>query len=400
MSDGVLGWRRGGGVGLGDWLRGTARRFEVVAGDAYQLQTAGPRIDVGGAGNGNPYRQDIDNAYANSLTEVASWLQGNDVDAVTCVLGAYDSWSLRAEADRRPDIDWMKVVMPPATAWPLPAHPRDTHEAHHLLTTLAALLDLEPPDPDPDPDPSVPTPFPRPVTVQGTIDASRYWVTVEGVGDQRLHLLGETPHLVGRLANVLLAPREPTVLPLRSLGDLVHLGEALAVDLGYVRRSDRPAVPDPDPPLPAGARVTVYEPAGRVPAFSVEAGELRAEADHSALPLYERIALLLCPQLYIPGEAAELAGWLRQLESGVFGRAGIWTVSGGRDWRPPRHRGLAMVVRALSEQHVAGRAFVTRASADSLTVRGLTLRDEPVELTGRTRPQGSTRPSTRRGTDR
>ncbi|WP_381797740.1 hypothetical protein [Streptomyces niveus] len=381
MSERVLGWRAGDGGALGDWLRDTVRRFGVATADGWRLQRAGPESFVGGAGNGNPYRQDIDSTHADSPEAVASWLLDNGVSAVTCVLRAPGPWALRATADGRPDIAWMKVVMPPAAAWPLPAHPRDTHEAHHLLAALAALLGLEPPPPAS----VVAERYPRQIAVEGTLDASRYRVTVDGVGDRRLHLLGETPEVVGRLAAVLLAREEATVLPLRALGDLVHLGETLAADLGYVPRSDRPAAPDPDVPLPTGARVLVSEQAGRAPAFRVDVGALRVDADHPALSLYERIALLLCPQLYTPGAAGELAGWLVELEKGVFGRAGIWTVSGGRDWRPPPHRGVAMVGRALAEQDVTGRAFVSRASADSLTVRGLALGGEPVELTGRTR---------------
>lgn len=387
MNDGVLGWRRDGGVALGDWLRGTVRRFEVLAADdGWRLQRAGPQVFVGGPGNSDPYRQDIDGAHVDSLAAVATWLLDNDVSAVTCVLRAPGSWSLRATAHGRPDIAWMQVFMPPAGAWPLPAYPRDTHEAHHVLSVLAALLDQEAPSPAP----AVAVRYPRPVVVEGTVDALRYRATVEGLDDRRLYLLGETPQVVGRLAAVLLPREEPTVLPLRALGELVHLGEALAVGRGYVPSGDRPAAPDPDVPLPGDARVLVYEPAGRTPAFTVEAGELRADADHPALSLYERIGLLLCPQLYTPAASAELARWLPGLEKGVFGRAGIWTVSGGRDWRPPRHRAVALVVGALTQQHVAGRAFVTHASADSLTVHGLTLGDEPLELTGRTRPRGST----------
>ncbi|WP_329386862.1 hypothetical protein [Streptomyces sp. NBC_01716] len=383
MNDGVLGWRRGEGVALGDWLRRTVRRFEVGPGE-FRVQRAGPERFVGGAGNGNPVERDIESAYADSAEAVVSWLLDNDVSAVDWVLRAPGSWSLRGTADGRSDIAWMKVFMPSGAAWPLPARPRDTHEAHHLLTVLAALLDLEPPRPAP----AAPERFPQPVVVEGVLDASRYRVTVAGVGERRLYLLGETPQVVERLAAVLLAPEEATVLPLRVLGDLVHLGEALAIDRGYVPGSDRPAAPSPDVPLPAGARVTVYQTVGRAPAFRVEAGGLRADADHPALSLYERIGLLLCPQLYLPGTPPELAWWLPRLEKGVFGRAGIWTVSGGCDWRPPRHRGVAMVVRALGEQHVGGRAFVAHASAGTLTVRGLTLGGEPVELTGRTRARG------------
>lgn len=383
MNDGVLSWRVGDCVALDGWLRRTVRRFEVPSGE-FRIMRAGPELFVGGADNRNPVEQEIDHTHADSVEAVVSWLLDNDVSAVTCVLRAPGSWSLRATADGRPDIAWIKVLMPPAAAWPLPTHLRDTHEAHQLLTALATLLDLEPPRPAP----AVPARFPRQVAVEGTLDASRYRITVDGVGDRRLYLLGETPEVVGRLAAVLLGPQEATVLPLRALGDLVDLGEALAAGLGRVPRSDRPGAPHPDVPLPTGARVTVYEPAGRPPAFRVEAGELLADADHPALSLYERIRLLLCPQLYTPATPAELVAWLPGLEKGVFGRAGIWTVSGGRGWRPPRHRGAAMVAGSLQEQHVAGRAFVTHASADSLTVRGLTVGDEPVDLTGRTRPRG------------
>ncbi|MFD3922679.1 hypothetical protein [Streptomyces sp. NPDC058595] len=386
MSEGVLGWRAGDGGALGDWLCGTARRFGVATAGGWLLQRAGPESYVGGAGNGNPSRQDIDTTHADSPEAVASWLLDNGVSSVTCVLRAPGPWALRATADGRPDIAWMKVVMPPAGAWPLPAHPRDTHEAHRLLTALAALLGLEPPPPAP----AVARGYPRRIAVEGTLDASRYRITVDGVGDRRLHLLGGTPGVVGRLAAVLLAREEAVVLPLRALGDLADLGETLAAGLGHVPGSDRPRVPDPDVPLPADARVTVYEQAGRPPAFAVDAGELRARADHPALSLHERIGLLLCPRLYTPARPAELGRWLPRLEKGVFGRAGAWTVSGGRDWRPPRHRGAAMVAGALREQHVGGRAFVTRASAESITVRGLTLGGEPVELTGGTRPRGRT----------
>jgi hypothetical protein len=52
-------------------------------------------------------------------------------------------------------------------------------------------------------------------------------------------------------------------------------------------------------------------------------------------------------------------------------------------WTPDSTRGATMVARALLEQRVTGRASVELACAEFLTVQGLLLGGEPVELAAR-----------------
>jgi hypothetical protein len=269
------------------------------------------------------------------------------------------------------------------SSWPLPATLRDGGDLRRLLVTLAGMLGTAPPDHDSG---SVRARYPRPVEIEDVVSSNAYRLRVTGWGHQTLSLRGESVRLVDDLSR-LFGPRESTPLPLRSLGDLAYVYETLMVELGRQWAIGRWAEPLPAPGdvhLPPDARLTVTRTPGAEPSLQVTAEELLVEADHPAHSLRERITLLLCPQLYTSCAPADLPAWLRSLEKGVFGRSGIWTVR-GRGWRPPRHRGTAMVAHALLEQGVTGRASVGLACAEFLTVQGLLLDGDPVELAGRSK---------------
>ncbi len=379
MSGKALGWGSGDGL-LDDWLRGLMLRFEASP-DAFQIQRAGEKTwNFGGAGNASPYHQAIDNTYVTTTDALTSELIADGVDLVTVTATAPDHWSLRATPTGRPDLDWLNVIMPRASAWPLPAKLSNSQELHQLLDRLAGLLDLTPPDREP----AAPERYPRPIGLEGTIGSSGYDLRVTGVGDQRLYLRGDTPQLLDRLRD-LLSTQEVQRFPLHSLGELVHLCLTLEKDLGYPPNSSALAAPDLDVPLPANTHVDVIRQAGETPSFELTAGDLHVDASHPSLSLRERIALLLCPHLYTTCAATELETWLPPLEKEVLGRPGLWTVRGAQSWQPPLQRGLTTVLRALIDQDVSGHASVTQASAETITIQGLTLNGDPIQLAARTR---------------
>ncbi|GAA3758766.1 hypothetical protein GCM10022225_50230 [Plantactinospora mayteni] len=378
-----LSWRAGSGD-LGDWLAEIFDRF-AVSPEGFTVQRGGkktPRYD--GAPNGRPYDQEISRTYPRTVDALVSGLGEDNVREVGFTVDSPDWWWLWARPHDRSKTDWIKVTMPGTrmSNWPLPATLRDGRDLRRLLGTLAGMLGTAPPDYDVD---SARARYSQPVEIKKRVSSDTYWLWVTGWGHETLSLRGETVRLVGDLSR-LFGPRGPTPLPLDSLGSLAHLYETLMVELGRrwaIRWAEPLPIPD-DVRLPPDARLTVTRTPGADPSLQVTAEELLIEADHPAHSLRERITLLLCPQLYTPCAPADLPNWLRSLEKGVFGRSGIWTVR-GQGWRPPQHRGAATVARALLEQGVTGRASVGLAGAEFLTVQGLLLGGEPVELAGRSR---------------
>lgn len=371
-------WRAGSGA-LEDWLAGifdrfalSPRGFTVERGGEKTYHFDGPPNTWGSS------TQEVGRTHPRTVAALVSDLADDDVREVGLVIRSTYGWSLSAVPQDRSKTDWIHVDIPGARSshWPLPATLRDSRDLRRLLVALARTLGAAPPDDDPG---SPSTRYPRPVEVEGTVSSDTYSLRVTGWGPQTLSLRGETSRLVDGLARPF--AQETMRLPLDSPDSLTALYEILMADLG--RRSAGPPVPG-DTRLPPDARLTVTRTPGAEPSLEVTAENLLIEADHPGHSLRERVTLLLCPQLYTPCAPADLPAWLRSLEKGVFGRSGIWTVR-GREWRPPRHRGAAMVARALLEQGLTGRGSVTLACAEFLTVQGLLLGGEPVELTGRSK---------------
>jgi hypothetical protein len=378
-----LSWRTGSG-GLEDWLAEIFDRF-AVSPEGFSVQRGGEKTPrFGGPPNGRPYDQKISYTCPRTIDTLVSDLAGENVLEVGFTVHSPDSWWLWATPRDRVKTDWIKVTMPGTRVsnWPLPATLRDGRDLRRVLVALAGMLGTAPPDYDPG---SMRARYPQPVEIKRHVRSDEYLLWVTGWGHETLNLRGETVQLVDDLVR-LFHPRDTTPLPLRSLGDLAHVYETLMVELGrgWAIRWAEPLPTPGDVRLPPDARLAVTRTPGAEPSLQVTAEELLIEADHPGHSLRERITLLLCPQLYTPCAPADLPAWLRSLEKGVFGRSGIWTVR-GRGWRPPRHRGAAMVARALLEQGVTGRASVGMASAEFLTVQGLLLGGEPVELAGRSK---------------
>ena len=376
-----LSWRAGSGA-LTDWLTELFTRF-AVSPEEFSVQRGGERTPrFAGPPNGPDYDQKISHTALRTIDALVSDLAEDDVREVGFTVHSPDSWWLWATPRDRVRTDWIRVTMPGTRlpTWPLPATLRDARDLHRLLATLAGLLGMAPPD-------HVPgnPPYPRPIEINRHVTSNEYLLWITGWGRETLSLSGRTAQLVDDLDR-LFRPQDATPRPLRSLDDLVHLYESLMVELGRawaIRWAEPLPVPD-DVRLPPGTRLAVTRTPGADPSLQVTADELLIEADHPAHSLRERVTLLLCPQLYTPCAPEELPTWLRSLEKGVFGRPGIWTVR-SQTWQPPRHRGAAMVARALLSQGATGRVSTGIANAEFLTVHGLQLDGEPVELEGRSR---------------
>lgn len=383
---GGLSWMPGTG-GLAEWLAETLDRFGVSPSDGFTVQRRGekiPRFDM--PPNSRQYVQQITHTHASTIGALVADLADDQVVEVGFAVRSSDSspgsWSLWARPRDRTRTDWITVSVPGTrvAGWPLPATLRDGQDLRRMLVTLAGLLGAAPPGDDLA---SVRARYPRPVEIDRYVGSDEYRLWVTGWGDQTLSLRGRTTQLVDDLAR-LFQPRDAASVPLASLSDIAVAYETLMVDLGR-QWATQWAEPLPIPAgvaLPAGARLAVTRAPGQEPGMQVTAEELLIEADHPAHSLRERFLLLLCPQLYTPCDPPGLPGWLRALDKGVFGRSGIWTVR-GRGWRPPRLRGAGMVAGALLDQGVTGRARVALASAEFLTVQGLLLGGEPMELAGR-----------------
>ncbi|MFC7328808.1 hypothetical protein [Marinactinospora rubrisoli] len=374
----LLSWHTGAG-GLAEWLTGLLRRFDASPGK-FQIQRGGEKVWHHDApGNHSPYTQTISNTHVGTVPELAAELAGDHVPSVQFTASTPDHWCLRATPGDRSRADWVKVLMPRAQRWPLPARLRDGRDLRRLLAGLAGVLALAPPGPDPG---SLER-YRRPIELDGEVGSHHYRLRVTGWADEALHLRGETPLLLGKLS-LLFGPRDETSRPLRSLGELVRVCQELEAEMGRLPVRAPLTLPGGDLVLPTDARLKVTRGGGTVPAFEVTTSELIAESDHPDLSLREGIALLMCRQLYTACAVAELPEWLRSLENGVFGRPGIWTVRGGNR-RPPSHRGSAMVARALLDQGAAGRASVALATAEFITVQGVLLGGAPAELVGTSR---------------
>jgi hypothetical protein len=378
-----LSWRAGSGD-LKDWLAGVFDRF-AVAPDGFTVQRGGektPRYD--GPPNGRPYDQKISSTHPDTIDALVSDLASDNVLEVGFTIHSPRWWNLWADPRDRSKTDWIKVTMPDTqvSGWPLPATLRDGRELRRLLVALAGMLGTTPPDYDPE---SVNARFPQPVAIKAGVSSEGYRLRVTGWGHETLYLRGETVRLMDDLTR-LFGPPGATSLPLGSLSDLTYVYEALMVELGRKWAIGvYGSLPIPgDVRLPPNARLVVTKTPGDEPSLQVTAAELLIEADHPTHSLRERITLLLCPQLYTPCAPADLPAWLRSLEKGVFGRSGIWTVR-GRHWQPPQHRGAAMVARTLLEQGATGRASVGLACAEFMTIQGLLLGGEPVELAGQSK---------------
>ncbi|MEJ3747852.1 hypothetical protein WEI85_31740 [Actinomycetes bacterium KLBMP 9797] len=378
-----LSWRAGFGS-LEDWLGEIFDRF-AVSPEEFTVQRGGaktPRYD--GPPNGRPYDQEVSHTSAGTIDALVSNLASDNVLEVGFTIHSADWWWLWASPHDRLETHWITVTMPGTRVsnWPLPATLRDGRDLRRLLVTLAGMLGEAPPDDD---DGSVRARYSHPVEIRDRVSSAEYRLLITGWGHETLSLRGETVRLVGDLSR-LFGTRESTSFPLGSLGDLADIYEILMVELGRgwaIRWAEPLPIPG-DVRLPPDARLAVIRTPGEDPSLRVTAEELLIEADHPAHSLRQRVTLLLCPQLYTPCTPADLPAWLRSLEKGLFGRSGIWTVH-GRDWRPPRHRGAAMVARALLEQGVTGRASVGLAGAEFVTVQGLSLGGEPIELAGRSK---------------
>lgn len=99
---------------LDAWLHGLMLRFEASPG-TFQIQRASEKVwHFGGAGNASPYHQAIDNTHVTTTDALASELIADGVDLVTVTATAPDHWALRATPEERPDLDWVKVIMPRA----------------------------------------------------------------------------------------------------------------------------------------------------------------------------------------------------------------------------------------------------------------------------------------------
>jgi hypothetical protein len=379
-----LSWRAGSGP-LEDWLAGIFDRFAVSPED-FRVQRGGEKIWHFGAlaGNSADYHQEISNTFPTTVDALVSDLADDDVLEVGFRVDSPDWWWLWASTPDRVRTAWIKVTMPGTrvSSWPLPATLRDGGDLRRLLVALAGTLGTPPPDEDAH---RVHVRYPQPVGISNRVGSDEYWLRVTGWGHETLHLRGETVRLVADLSR-LFSPERPTSHPLGSLGDLTHVYRTLMVDLGreWAIPVGGPLPVPGDVRLPPDTRLIVTRMPGADPSLQVIAEELLVEADHPTHSLRERVTLLLCPQLYTPCAPADLPAWLRSLAKGVFGRAGIWTVD-GRDWRAPRHRGAGVVARALLEQGVTGRASVGLAGAEFLTIQGLLLGGEPMELAGRSR---------------
>jgi len=378
-----LRWQAGSGA-LEDWLAEIFHRF-AVSPEGFSVRRGGRKtLRFGGPPNGLDYDQQISYTSPRTIDALVSDLADDDVLEVGFTVHSPDSWWLWAIPRDRVKTDWIKVAMPGTrvSSWPLPATLRDGRDLRRVLVALAGMLGTVPPGHDPA---GLRARYPQPVEIQRHVRSDEYSLWVTGWGHETLNLRGETVRRVDELVR-LFRPRDTTPRPPRSLGDLAHVYDTLMVELGrgWAIRWAEPLPAPGDVSLPPDARLVVTRTPGAEPSLQVTADELLIEAAHPAHSLRERITLLLCPQLYTPCAPADLPAWLRSLEKGVFGRSGIWTVR-GRDWRPPRHRGASVVARALLEQGVTGRASVELASAEFLTVQGLLLGGEPVELAGRSR---------------